>query len=476
MISRRRFVGGVLAGAGAATSFGRAAAALAPEDAWRRRVIVVGGGLAGLTAALDLTDHGWDVVVLEARTRVGGRVHTVHEPFSDGQYFEAGGESIDETHRGMLSLLRRFKLPTERRAPQKPYDAVVHFRGKRNRLPLFLARNSGAVFTDYERYYEELDRLTAGVDPFHPERAKHAERLDATNLDQFIRSLRLVPEAEFLVRTQERGLYNAEARDVSVLFAGQQAAAAALDERTAYDEYLFTETRRVVGGNDRLPRAMAAHLGRRVRLGRPLARVEHARDRVVAVTTNGERFDGAWLVLATPMQPLRHVTFSPGLPQSLAAAVHGLDLGDAMKIAREYTAPFWLAEGFSGFTLTDQPFGIAWSPTDSRVAARGILTQFITGDAPSHPQNFHAQLDAVYPEARPFRTDHVARIRWRDEAYTGGGYAVYKPGQMAPFFSTIRAGTGRIRFAGEHTCELAGYMESAVRSGHRVAGEIIGAR
>ena len=63
-------------------------------------------------------------------------------------------------------------------------------------------------------------------------------------------------------------------------------------------------------------------------------------------------------------------------------------------------------------------------------------------------------------------------MAWANEPYTGGGYAAYRPGQMAPFFPAFRAGTGRIRFAGEHTCELAGYMESAVRSGHRVAAEI----
>ena len=58
---------------------------------------------------------------------------------------------------------------------------------------------------------------------------------------------------------------------------------------------------------------------------------------------------------------------------------------------------------------------------------------------------------------------------WAHERYTGGGYAVYQPGQMAAFWPVLREGVGRIRFAGEHTESLAGYMESAIRSGHRVA-------
>lgn len=470
-----------MAGAGAATAVGRAAhaAPLPPEDAWRQRVIVVGAGLAGLTAALDLLDNGWDPVVLEARDRVGGRVHTLREPFSEGQYAEGGGESIDESHHALLSLLRRFGLRTERRAPLKPYDAVVYYKGERTRIPAFLAR--GHVLEDYLRYYDAIDAYAEHVDAFHPERSRDAERLDGMNLDQLMRSLHLDPDAEFLIRTQERGLYNAEARNVSVLFAAQQSAAMARDAITDYDDLFFEETRRVVGGNDLLPRAIAKSLGRRLLLNEPLARVEHARDRVTVTTRAGRTVDGAWLVLATPMQPLREVTFSPGLPQSLAVAVAGLDLGDAVKVAREYTLPFWEAELFSGFTVTDKPFGIAWSPTDSRVSTRGILTEFITGDAARHAaslppvarrREFLRQLDAVYPSGRMFRTSNEATIAWRNERYTGGGYAVFKPGQMAPFFSTIRAGTGRIKFAGEHTCEVAGYMESAVRSGHRVAREI----
>ena len=61
---------------------------------------------------------------------------------------------------------------------------------------------------------------------------------------------------------------------------------------------------------------------------------------------------------------------------------------------------------------------------------------------------------------------------WAHERFTGGGYAVYKPGQMAPFWPVLRSGYGRIKFAGEHTESLAGYMESAIRSGHRVAKDL----
>ncbi|HJP66490.1 MAG TPA: FAD-dependent oxidoreductase, partial [Actinomycetota bacterium] len=77
-----------------------------------------------------------------------------------------------------------------------------------------------------------------------------------------------------------------------------------------------------------------------------------------------------------------------------------------------------------------------------------------------------------YPEGRPLSTQLVATKAWANDRFTGGGYAVYQPGQMMPLFPALREGAGRIQFAGEHTCSLAGYMESAVRSGHAVAARI----
>ncbi len=103
LLTRRRFLASALVGTAAAVLH-RPTWALPlrvtprPDVGTPRRVVVVGAGLAGLTAALDLTDAGWDVVVLEARDRVGGRVHTLYDPFSPGLHAEAGGESIDDNH------------------------------------------------------------------------------------------------------------------------------------------------------------------------------------------------------------------------------------------------------------------------------------------------------------------------------------------------------------------------------------------
>ena len=483
MITRRALLGGA-AGAAVLTLAPAAVArtTLSPlarttrrrDVSSRRRVAILGAGLAGMTTALDLRAAGWDVVVLEARDRVGGRVHTLYAPFSSGLHAEAGGESIDDGHYAILAMLKRFGLSTERRAPLKPYDSAVYYQGSREPLAAFLERDNGNALNDYLRFDDAASALADGINPDHPERARNAERLDAQSLEDFVRAQKLAPSAEFLVRLENRGEYNAELRDISLLFVAQQEAVSS----GSLLGLTQSETMRVAGGNSMLPLAMAKALGRDVRLLSPVQRVEHDRDGVRLHTLDGF-VDAAWLVVAAPLMPMRRVTFTPTLPQSLRAVIGGLDLGHAAKVVHEYDAAFWRAEGSSGFTLTDLPFHIAWSPTDSRPdTAAGLLTQFVTGDSAALAASlserrrravFSGQLDKVYPEGVPLATDNLATMVWAHERYTGGGYAVYKPGQMAAYWPVLRDGYGRIKFAGEHTESLAGYMESAIRSGHRIA-------
>jgi monoamine oxidase len=161
-----------------------------------------------------------------------------------------------------------------------------------------------------------------------------------------------------------------------------------------------------------------------------------------------------------------------------------LDLGHALKVSTQFDRRFWLSEGLSGFTISDLPFGVAWDATDSTPGGAerpGVLTQFVTGDAArsgaalgdqARIAFFQRQLEVVYPEGRQEEGGIATTMAWADERYTGGGYAVYAPGQLTRFWPLLRQAHGAIWFAGEHTETLAGYMESAVRSGRRVAAAI----
>jgi monoamine oxidase len=487
-ISRRRFLAGAtVAVAAACTSHSRRPVARAvsrPDPGAPRRVIVVGAGLAGLTAAVRLRDARWDVVVLEARTRVGGRVHTVYGgeegvPFDRGLRAEVGGESIDDTHTSLRNMLRRFGLDTERRpgdTTSRAAQGLFRYRGRTYTFAQLTALRGGAVLGDYLRVDDELQRLAEKhrVDPEHPEAAVGAVELDGISFATWLDSLHLVPEARFVAEQANVSLYNAELSDLSMLFVAQQTAVTA----GMFDSQ--SETMRVAGGNTRLPKAMAAHLGSALDLDAPVTAVRRDGD-VVGVTARGREHFGAHVVFAVPPPPLRNVRFDPPLPAPIAAAIAGLDLGAATKVVNQYHSAFWRRHGQSGFSLSDLTYRISWDAADSYSAPAGLLTTFTTANNghtlaaladTARIGRVRDELATVFPESPGQLAGPAATMAWSDEPFTGGGYAVYKPNQLAAFWEPLRAGTDRIHFAGEHVEALAGYMESAVRSGIRVAAGI----
>lgn len=478
-LTRRQFLGAVGATAAAGT-LAACATTSRPEAATRQRAIVVGAGLSGLTTALALRASGWDVTVLEARDRVGGRVHTLHSPFTDGLHVEAGGESIDDNHVQIQALARRYGLPLAERPADKLQRAAFVLDGRRSQLQVASAADP-AMLAGYGAFGVGLETLAGDLDPDHPEQAARAEQWDAQSLQDYAATQSLDPAAALLVQSDYRGNFNAQLHEVSLLFALQQAVADASLPITG------VERKRIAAGNSALPEAMAADLGAAVRLSSPVRRIEQFSWGVrVHTSTSGTpaTFDGARLVLAAPPPALRAVTFAPALPTDVAAVISGLDLGHALKVATQYRRRFWMTEDLSGFTITDLPFGIAWDATDSMPGGAdrpGVLSQFVTGDAaaagaaqsgPSRIAAFQQQLATVYPESAQWESGIATTMAWADEPFTGGGYAVFRPGQMTRLWPVLRQAHGAIWFAGEHTESLAGYMESAVRSGHRVAAAI----
>jgi monoamine oxidase len=457
---------------------------LGPDPGAPGRVVVAGAGLAGLSAAVHLRDAGWDVVVLEARPRVGGRVHTLYGgdagvPLERGLRADVGGESIDDTHTALRGMVARFGLATELR-PGSTTDRVrsgrFHYEGRTFSFGELMARRGGAVLADYLRVYDALERLPEKhrIDPEHPESANGAHELDDLSFAAWLDRLQLVPEARFVVNQANTSLYNTQLDELSMLFVTQQTAV------TAGMPASQSETMRIAGGNASLPKAIAAALGSALVVDAPVTAVRRV-GALVRVTAGEREHFGAHVVLTLPPPPLRKVRFDPPLPEAIAAAIAGLDLGGATKVVNQFDTPFWRANGESGFSMSELTYRISWDAADSYESAGGLLTTFTTADngralaaltPPDRIERVRDELARVFPESPRELSGPAVTVAWSAEPFTGGGYAVYKPGQMRAFWDPLRAGTDRVHFAGEHLEALMGYMESAVRSGMRAAARV----
>jgi monoamine oxidase len=436
-----------------------------------RRVIVVGAGLAGLTAAYELHRAGFDVTVLEARDRIGGRVYTLRDPFLGGQHAEAGGEYIDTVHRHIRAYCRHFGLPLENAT--RGFGAlsdVVYRHHRRERLGRF---TTSRVHHDVNLYYRRIYELARGLDPRDPVGSK--PHLDSRSVRSVLDELRLSERGLFIIEGYIRDDYASEPEDLSLLtlVTGEKVYEPVPDRDL--------EKFRVRGGNSRLTDAFALGLGGGLRLSAPVDAIAQSNSGV-QVHAAGDSYEAEFCVIAAPLPALGTVDLSAaGLSQAQRGAIANMAYGGVTKTLLQYERRYWRHEGFSGDVYSDLPLGSTWEATDQQRGRRGVLIAYSAGaySLDVEPQSTAERArDADRWLGEVFRHSghgaiESASVSWPTERYTGGSWMSPRPGQVVPYWNALRAPARRIHLAGEHTDDLyPGYMEGAIRSGLRAARKV----
>jgi monoamine oxidase len=441
------------------------------------RVVVVGAGLAGLTAAVDLATAGAEVTVLEARDRVGGRMHGI--PVSATVFADGGAAYLGERHTELLALLRQHRLDVVSTAMAGDSTFLVSDRRTTTatRVPPLDAVALGDLF-------DRLEELVAQIRPDAPWESPGAQGLDWLPAARWLTDQVRHPDARTFFPLFIGEMMAADPATISALHMGfYLRSGGGIRYLNAFEG--GAQQWRIDGGAHLLCRALADRLGNRVQLRSAVSAIDQNAEEVVVQSisaVNGRRSEhrADRVVVAIPPLLAQRIKFRPALSAPRATAATGR--GCAVKVHLSYRAPIWRGYGLSGWSVSAHGPLLSTvddSPSDESV---GVLTGFVTGAAAS-------TFSALSPNMqRDAALDHIRRLfpqlpppmrctvtDWLTEEYSRGCYAaLFGLGDWLRLGPALTKPHGRVHWAGTETSlEFFGLMEGAIRSGKRVAAELI---
>ncbi|MGH9556623.1 MAG: flavin monoamine oxidase family protein [Terriglobales bacterium] len=446
-----------------------------------KKVLILGAGLAGLTAGYELARAGHDVTILEGQVRAGGRVQTLREPFSDGLFAEAGPARIPDNHHLTLKYAKQFDLELDPFYPTQ-LSNFVYARGKRVVVPAGrppdLAQLPFAL-TEEERKLGANGLWDRYMAPAVAE-LRNPESLDLSS-SPASRYDALDPSA--LVRR------NGASSEVDAFLSmpfhrpGEPTPSALWVLRQSALLQTMTTFLKIRGGTDHLPKAFAARLTENIHYGARVVRIEQQKDRVRVFFERGgarESLDAPHVICTIPFSVLRHIEVHPPFSPKKQRAVRELYYEPIARVFLQTRTRYWEREGLNGFGISDLPEEI-WHPTYDQPGPRGILLSYMFGDQgrkitlmPNDAQRIRyirRHLEKALPGLQENFEGGATKI-WLNDPWARGAVAYPAPGQMIGLIPHTAPAEGRIHFAGEHTSAWTAWMQGAIESGLRAAREV----
>ncbi|MEX2393654.1 MAG: flavin monoamine oxidase family protein [Actinomycetota bacterium] len=443
-------------------------------------VVIVGAGIAGFVAARRLVAQGTDVVVVEARDRVGGR--TLNYDLGGGKVVEVGGQWIGPTQDRIIALVDELGLET----------FVTYVEGEiACRIGDFAGRAAGfpplseAAFADLAAAIGALETMATTLDSAAPWDAEGAEEWDAQTLRTFINDNAKDPDARALLELISGAVFTAASDELSLLHTLFYIRSAGSLSPMLTDVIGGAQERRIVGGTQRISELMADALGERVILSAPVRTISQDGSSV-RVDADGVTVSARRCIVAVPPTVCDRIAFDPALPGDRAQLQRRMAAGSVIKCNAIYDEPFWRADGLSGQIIdTYGPLTIGFdnSPPDS---SPGILMGFLEADhartllrvSPAERRRAVLECLALHFGPKALEPIDYVDVCWDDEEWTRGCYgANLPPGAWTRYGRAIREPIGRVHWASAETAtKWANYMDGAVESGERAALEVLNDR
>lgn len=427
------------------------------------RVLVVGAGFSGLACAYELASIGYEVKVLEARRRVGGRVLSLNN-LIPGKNVEGGGELLGSNHAHVMAYAAKFGFEfldiTEEDAPSPMILDGRHLSDSEVQV----------IEEECQSAYSSMTEDARQIHADAPWMSQDAKSLDQRSTFDWIKSLNLSDDANKLLTLLFTADNGVATQQQSYLGNLAQVKGGGLERY-----WTDTELYRLKGGNQQYAISMASELGdQRIRLDCPVREIQVAEGGVVVQDAAGTRHEADDLVLAIPPSTWSNIKFTPELPTSLNP-----QMGAHVKFLSVVQEPVWRRSNLSPDSATNGDIGLTWHGTDGQgengsvalvafsggPAAEAIHRRPVTDRQPA----YRKALEAIFPGyTRSFVRGQV--MDWIADPWALAGYSFPAPGQVTTIGPILRSGLGRLHFAGEHCCyQFVGYMEGALHSGATLA-------
>jgi monoamine oxidase len=441
-------------------------------------VVIVGAGVAGLYAARELQRAGKDVVVVEARDRVGGR--TLSQEL-DGQRIDLGGQWIGARHHRLKKLTAELGITT---FPQHGTGTKILDRGDGTlrRFKGFLPRIGLFGLVELGLKLAKLEKLAKQVPVDNPMAAPGAAALDAQSFADWLEANVRNRGARDMLALATQMIFAAEPRDLSFLYFLLYANSGGGVQTLAEIERGAQETRFATGAQD-VSLRLAAGLGELVRLGHAVRAIDQRADGVTVHTTRGA-IEGSRAILALPPALLAKIEIAE-LSSARVALHQRMQPGSIVKCVAAYERPFWREAGYSGEAFSTTGLVRATFDDCSANGDHAALVAFVVGDRARELGKLSAE------ERRPLLLAELGRLHgpaahratalvdkdWVADEWSAGCYVgLMPPHLLTETASALRAPHGRLHFAGTETAvHHVGYIEGAIESGERAAREVIDA-
>jgi monoamine oxidase len=440
-------------------------------------VVIVGAGLAGLTAARALTAAGVDVVVLEARERVGGRTYT--RPASDGTLIDHGGQWIGPTQERLAALAEAVGVKTFR-----SYDSgnnIEYKRGQRTIYSGTIPMSEPEVTMEVVEMLLNLSVMASEVPLDAPWTAPRAAEWDAQTMATWAERNVQNEGARDLLTLVIESVFSVEPRDLSLLpFLFYVHSGGNLNMLLSVTG--GAQESRFVGGAQAVSNRVAEALGERVILNAPVRTIIQD-DMGVLVESDALSVRARRAIIAIPPALAGRLLYRPALPGYRDQFTQRMPMGTVIKVHCLYDTPFWRDEGLSGQVVSDAGIIRITYDNSPESGRPGVLLTFIEGDEGrawgrrSPEERRAAVLECLvrYFGEKAGRPYEYLEQNWAEEEYTRGCYAgVMPPGVWIAYGEALRAPVGRLHWAGTETATVwMGYMDGAIQSGERAAAEVL---